>query len=115
MRNITARIPLPVPQEYFTLENGMRIPPCKSPCTTTKGTTQLALTAKGKPTAILSFKKQMAVTVTDFTPFSLSIFLSNVGGSLGLWLGLGLLQLGELTIKPSAASVTQLHLTNCQL
>ena len=42
------------------------------------------------------------VTVTDFAPFSLSIFLSNVGGSLGLWLGLGILQLVELPLNTLA-------------
>ena len=108
MQNISARLPPLDPAtaaeyaaEYDALRSGMRTPPCHAPCKTTKAITQLASSSKNQTiaTVTLSFKEQMAVTVTDFTPFSLSIFLSNVGGSLGLWLGLGLLQLGELAIK----------------
>ena len=40
-----------------------------------------------------TFDQDVVVTRTLFPPFSLSQFLSNLGGSLGLWLGLGVLQL----------------------
>ena len=34
----------------------------------------------------LLIKDTMEVTTTDFVVFSPSIFLANIGGSLGLWL-----------------------------
>ena len=40
----------------------------------------------------------MQVTTTRFVQFNLMTFLSNIGGSLGLWLGLGMLQLGEIIL-----------------
>ena len=51
------------------------------------------------PGMTLIIKDTMEVTTTDFMVFSPSIFLANIGGSLGLWLGLGVLQLGEEVIK----------------
>lgn len=47
----------------------------------------------------MNFKNEMQVIKTDFNEFSLATFLSNVGGSLGLWLGLGMPQLGEVIIN----------------
>ena len=51
----------------------------------------------------LLIKDTMEVTKTDFMDFSLSIFLANIGGSLGLWLGLGVLQLGQVVIQGGQA------------
>ena len=74
---------------------------CKPPCTTTRGFSQLTLTAPtpGYKQIGILIKDSMKVTKTDFVDFSLAVFLSNVGGSLGLWLGLGVLQLGEQLLK----------------
>ena len=38
--------------------------------------------------------KQVSVTEYYYPEFSLPDFLSNLGGTLGLWLGVGVLQLG---------------------
>ena len=44
------------------------------------------------------FNPKLAVTTTKLVPFSLTKLLSEVGGILGLWLGLGMVQLGELCL-----------------
>ena len=46
----------------------------------------------------LTFSNTMKVTTTDFLPFHLSTLLSDLGGSMGLWLGLGVVQAGQLLI-----------------
>jgi hypothetical protein len=52
----------------------------------------------------LTFSPKVRVTKTDFLRFYLSTFLSDLGGSMGLWLGLGIaqvFQLGCTVILPS--------------
>ena len=44
----------------------------------------------------------MEVSKTDFVKFNLATFLANTGGSLGLWLGLGLLQLAQILVQQGA-------------
>ena len=44
----------------------------------------------------LTFSSKVFVTETDFAKFTISSFLSEVGGSMGLWLGLGVVQVLEL-------------------
>jgi hypothetical protein len=39
------------------------------------------------------------VTTTDFVKLPLSNFLSDVGGSVGLWLGLGMVQAVQIVIN----------------
>ena len=47
----------------------------------------------------LTFSQGMTVTKTKFKKFNFTILLSEIGGSMGLWLGLGLLQVLEISIK----------------
>ena len=47
----------------------------------------------------ISFTKEMQVTKTSIVPFSIVDFFSGIGGILGLWLGLGALQLIELIMR----------------
>ena len=44
----------------------------------------------------------MEVMKTEFVGFSLATFLANTGGSLGLWLGLGLLQLAQILVQQAS-------------
>ena len=57
----------------------------------------------------LSFKEDIQVTTTSFVPFNTVKFLCDIGGMLGLWLGLGAVQLGELVIH-----TIQLSLKKCK-
>ena len=41
----------------------------------------------------ITIKQSVTVTEYFFPEFSVSLFLSSMGGALGLWLGLGVLQL----------------------
>ena len=42
---------------------------------------------------MLTFRQKLTVTKYFFPEFSIAEFLSSMGGALGLWLGLGVLQL----------------------
>ena len=46
----------------------------------------------------LTFSRRMQVTTTTFLPFYLTTLLSDLGGSMGLWLGIGVLQVIQLII-----------------
>jgi hypothetical protein len=50
-------------------------------------------------TLLLTLSSKVLVTRTDFPEFRLASFLSEVGGSMGLWLGLGMVQALELVIN----------------
>ena len=48
----------------------------------------------------IAFFDKVDMTIRDFPPFNLSSFLASLGGTLGLWLGLGILQiLDSILIK----------------
>ena len=40
----------------------------------------------------IAFYNKVDTTIRDFPTFHFSAFLASLGGSLGLWLGLGILQ-----------------------
>ena len=54
----------------------------------------------------IGFRDCMEVSKTEFVEFSLATFLANTGGSLGLWLGLGLLQLAQILVQQGAKIVS---------
>ena len=48
----------------------------------------------------IAFCDKVDMTIRDFPPFNFSSFLASLGGTLGLWLGLGILQiLDSILIK----------------
>ena len=47
----------------------------------------------------LAFSDKVLVTFFDFPKFSAAEFLSRIGGSLGLWLGLGVVQIISVIIN----------------
>ena len=47
----------------------------------------------------ITFASKVQVTTTNFLEFHLSTFLSEFGGSLGLWLGLGVAQILQLIME----------------
>ena len=57
----------------------------------------------------MTFAGKVESSVTDFVHPTLSSILSDVGGSLGLWLGLGALQALEICAKNVLVLVKRLR------
>lgn len=55
--------------------------------------------SKGKTYFEMTFDQTVTVTKVFYKPFSFPDFFASVGGSLGLWLGVGVLQMGESIVK----------------
>ena len=86
---------------YGDLVDGTQPSPCPLPCTTTY--TYIRLLAEyprvyNNSQLDITFSNQMKVTTTSFLPFHLSSLLSDLGGSMGLWLGLGVVQARQLVL-----------------
>ena len=91
----------PLFTSYENIIHGTEPSPCPLPCTTTHTDVRfLSEYAKKNnlSTITLIFSNTMKVTTTSFLPFHLSSLLSDLGGSMGLWLGLGVLQAGQLLL-----------------
>ena len=85
---------------YDDLHDGTQLPPCPLPCATiTVESRFLRVSDYDNPAIGLTFSQNMLVTTTHFLQFNFMIFLSDIGGSMGLWLGLGLLQALEISIN----------------
>ena len=86
---------------YFgSLFVGEQLSPCPLPCTTLHVESRLLREADfNYPIISLAFSKTVVVTNTHFIEFNFLLFLSDIGGSMGLWLGLGLCQALEICIK----------------
>ena len=68
--------------------------------TTTKGTmTTSTLWNKNVSSIVISFNKNIQLKRIGFSDFEYSTFLADLGGSIGLWLGLGVIQILEILIK----------------
>ena len=85
---------------YFNLVLGIQLSDCKLPCTNTRTYTQeVGEYTRSSPGVKVNFVKDMEVTETSVVPFSIVDLFSGMGGILGLWLGLGAIQLGELLLQ----------------
>ena len=84
---------------YSSYVDGSLLSSCLLPCTTFHTNTRF-VTERSNPGSkiVLTFVNKIQVTTTDFLPFHLSSLLSDMGGSMGLWLGLGVLQAGQLVL-----------------
>ena len=95
--------------KYDNLWGGSKPSPCPLPCTTTYTDTRLLsnIPAKLGNTSFidLHFSNTMKVTTTDFLPFYLTTLLADLGGSMGLWLGLGVLQVIQLLLSYMVTAV----------
>ena len=88
------------PPYVANIASGLTLSPCKLPCTSTTGVVKLINNvAQQNPMITVVFGEAIEITTTKFLSFSLSAFLASLGGSLGLWLGLGLLQLGQEVVR----------------
>ena len=95
---------------HMNLGNGLQLSDCKVPCVVMKTKSKYQGSVKTKYEGVsLSFKEDIQVTTTSFVPFNTVKFLCDIGGMLGLWLGLGAVQLGELVIH-----TIQLSLKKCK-
>ena len=82
-----------------SLLDGSKTAPCPLPCRTTSIRTKFVGESYAESASIkINFANTVPVTKTDFVQPNLEVVLSGVGGSLGLWLGLGVLQLLEVFV-----------------
>ena len=96
--------------KYEDLFEGTQLSDCPLPCTTTHTETNYLHETpdpRNFSSLFLTFSSKVMVTRTDFLNFSLSSFLSEVGGSMGLWLGLGMVQTMELVINSLLPWITR--------
>lgn len=84
---------------YDDIISGGVVSNCTVPCTSTQIKTAFVdkkSSAVRKRSKIdITFSNNVKVSVTDFAKFNKWEFLSEIGGSLGLWLGLGVVQMLE--------------------
>ena len=80
--------------------DGTAVSDCPLPCDTVLSETRfLAEQSINQSKIDITFAQQVQVTTTFLMGPTLSSFLSSVGGSMGLWLGLGVVQAVELVIN----------------
>ena len=71
------------------------------PCSTFRTTTRMISKRASSPLGriLLSFSEKVTMTITELESPSVSELLSEIGGSIGLWLGLGVFQAIEILSK----------------
>ena len=87
---------------YEDLEDGTQLSDCPLPCTTTSVETRLlaeTISTHNSSTINLTFSPTIIVPTTSFLKFNFAKFLSDLGGCMGLWLGLSIVQLVETVLK----------------
>ena len=68
--------------------------------TATRGTMTASTSWNNNESSIvISFNKNIPLKRIGFKEFGFSTFFADLGGSIGLWLGLGVVQILELLIK----------------
>ena len=82
---------------YSDMIFGSGVSECLLPCKSTEiKTVFLSEKSKGasanRSKIAITFFNTVKVSITDFPKFSLTEFLSSLGGQMGLWLGLGVVQ-----------------------
>ena len=71
---------------------------CHAPCTSTQITSVFLDEKSGGlhgSTIDITFSEKVSIVITNFPKFNLALFLSSCGGSMGLWLGVGVVQIME--------------------
>ena len=100
-------------EEEYTMFLGYKKSSCPMPCTRTKIDMKHLLTDEDDHHRIeIMFSESLMVTRHSFPDASLTEGLASLGGSMGLWLGLGVLQLLQLVTKNAILLFAKLTKTN---
>ena len=84
-------------EQYSNLYSGKERSSCKLPCSTFRAEARLMVGQVGGVTGVaLEFLPRVEVTTTELVRPLFSALLADLGGSVGLWLGLGVLQAIQL-------------------
>ena len=89
-------------KNYADIISGTLESDCPPPCTTTKIISVFQDEKKdnlSKSKIDITFSNKVSVVVADFPKFNAAMFLSSCGGSMGLWLGLGVVQTVEMVVS----------------
>jgi len=98
-----------------SLRTGVDEPDCQLPCETFSTDTKLTTSTKYQHSIGfgINFQQHVEVTTTRIIRPTLFSFLSDVGGSLGLWLGLGVLQVLQQLITIAQPIKKKFQIRSC--
>ena len=99
--NLTDKISRKLSFAYEEVLFGTAMSACSLPCTRTSTQTVLLEENFDKlnhSIVVITFEKVISVDRKDFPSFNLAQFISSIGGSMGIWLGVGVIQSIDLII-----------------
>ena len=87
--------------KYWKYYLGNHVSHCLLPCTETTFSASKVYTKKlnkDYSKIFIEFSQIVMISITDFSSLIFADFIANIGGSLGLWLGVGVMQLLQLAV-----------------
>ena len=93
-------VSVPWNKNFECIFDGTAVSDCPVPCLSTSAEAKeedVSITDDGSDIDI-TFFETILVTTTSFPEFSFSDALAKLGGAMGLWLGLGIMQVLEITL-----------------
>ena len=101
--NLTAKLSdQPLSDAYNGILSGRTMSDCTMPCIQTKmktAFTEHKFVDRNYSKIDITFEKLVPVHKSQFSVFNLAQFLSALGGTMGIWLGVGILQSLQIAIK----------------
>ena len=100
-------------EQAKNLYRGNTLSSCPMPCKTFKTKTKMISKRAAAPLGrvLLSFSEKVSMTITELETQSVSELLSSIGGSVGLWLGLGAFQAIEILSRIFFAMADKVRIT----